>query len=146
MYKKTYSKLMICFLFHSKKYSPLLLQYVLCPTLLPVHPQNLSYTMKVDEMSHWVKQWAVLVCRSIYVTGIFSYMFQRILLNFPYFLNIVHITFSFSLTAEHMVAAAIGAILFICISRKQFSPSPFVDLGRGEGVQNVLETQHVKPW
>jgi len=48
-------------------------------------------------------------------------------LNFPYFLNIVYVTFIFPLTAEHMAAAAVGAILFVCIL-------------------NVLETQHVKPW
>jgi len=43
-----------------------------------------------------------------------------------------------------MIAAAIGAILFICISRKQFFPLPFCGLGEGGGIQNVLETQHVK--
>jgi uncharacterized membrane protein (DUF485 family) len=77
------------------------------------------------------------VCRSIYVTGIVSYIFQRILLNFPYFLNIVHVTFNFPLTAEHMVAAAIGTILFICIARKQFFPLPLLWTGGGGKVYRI---------
>jgi len=46
-----------------------------------------------------------------------------------------------------MVAAAIGAILiYLHIKEAIFPPLPFVDWERDEGIQNVLETQHAKPW
>jgi hypothetical protein len=63
------------------------------------------------------------------------------MLNLPYFLNIFYVTFNFLLTAEHMVAAAIGAILiYLHIKEAIFPPLPFVDWERGEGIQNVVET------
>jgi hypothetical protein len=42
-----------------------------------------------------------------------------------------------------MVAAAVGSILF-AYQGNSFPPPPFVDWGRGEDVQNVLETQHAE--